>query len=135
MTPKRFTLAHELGQALRLNLHLSQLKLETHLARLVQVMREARRLQKNLTLRGHWVLETFWFEVWSFRRVGRSALRPGVRPRACGVDRPPALFSQAEENLRPHRVGKPAFASSTGEGSGSGSRNPILTPGGPHGQA
>src|SRR5215472_14619273 len=66
------------------------------------------------------------------RRVGRSALRPGLVSRAWEVDRPPALFSQAEENLRPL---EPGFASSTGEGSGSGSRNPSLTLGGPHGQA
>ncbi len=69
--------------------------------------------------------------VWVWR-VGRSALRPDLVSRACRVDRPPALFSQAEENLRPL---EPVFASSTGEGSGSGSRNPSLTPGGRDGQA
>ena len=48
---------------------------------------------------------------------GRSVLRPGSASRACRVDRPPALFSHAEENLRPQ---EPAYSSSTGEGSGSG---------------
>src|SRR5579863_4323249 len=80
------------------------------------------------------VLTITWIDG-LFRREGRSALRPGRVPRACRVDGPPALFSQAEENLRPHRGGKPAFASSTGEGSGSGSRNSSLIPGGHYGQA
>ncbi len=70
-----------------------------------------------------------------FRRIGRSALRPGLVSAACRVERPPALFSQAEENFRPHRGGKPALASSTGEGSGWGSRNHSLIPGGGYGQA
>jgi len=48
---------------------------------------------------------------------GRSALRPGRHSRACRVDRPPALFSHAEENPRPC---EPAYSSSTGDGSGSG---------------
>jgi hypothetical protein len=48
---------------------------------------------------------------------GRSALRPGGNSRACRVDRPPALFSHAEENPRPY---EPAYSSSTGEGTGSG---------------
>src|SRR5271166_4400334 len=47
---------------------------------------------------------------------GRSALRPGGNSRACRVDRPPALFSHAEENPRPH---EPAYSSSTGDGTGS----------------
>jgi hypothetical protein len=78
------------------------------------------------------VLTILRVDGWWFWRVGRSALRPGRVPRACEVDRPPALFSQAEENQRPL---EPVFASSTGEGSGSGSRNPSLTPGGGYGQA
>ena len=48
---------------------------------------------------------------------GRSALRPGGNSRACRVDRPPALFSHAEENPRPC---EPAYSSSTGDGTGSG---------------
>src|SRR5208283_4282638 len=48
---------------------------------------------------------------------GRSALRPGGNSRACLVDRPPALFSHAEENPRPY---EPAYSSSTGDGTGSG---------------
>ena len=48
---------------------------------------------------------------------GRSALRPGGNSRACRVDRPPALFSHAEENPRPY---EPAYSSSTGDGTGSG---------------
>ena len=48
---------------------------------------------------------------------GRSALRPGGNSRACRVDRPPALFSHAEENPRPY---EPAYSSSTGDGPGSG---------------
>src|SRR5208337_4591462 len=52
---------------------------------------------------------------------GRSALRPGGNSRACRVDRPPALFSHAEENPRPY---EPAYSSSTGDGTES------LTPGG-----
>jgi hypothetical protein len=56
---------------------------------------------------------------------GRSALRPGGDSRACGVDRPPALFSYAEENPRPYepapsRPQEPAYSSSTGDGTGSG---------------
>jgi hypothetical protein len=48
---------------------------------------------------------------------GRSALRPGGNSRACRVDRPPALFSYAEENPRPK---EPVYSSSTGDGTGSG---------------
>ena len=48
---------------------------------------------------------------------GRSALRPGGNSRAWRVDRPPALFSYAEENPRPN---EPAYSSSTAEGTGSG---------------
>ncbi len=51
---------------------------------------------------------------------GRSALRPGSDSRACRVDRPPALFSNAEENPRPIERIEPAYSSSTGDGSGSG---------------
>jgi hypothetical protein len=64
-----------------------------------------------------------WLE---FGERGRSALRPDPEgSRACAVDRPPALFSQAEENLRPL---EPAFSSSTGGAySGSGSRKHSLS--------
>src|SRR5205814_7183100 len=50
-------------------------------------------------------LRNFQVDGLLFRRVGRSALRPGPVPRACEVDGPPALFSQAEENLRPRLAG------------------------------
>ncbi len=118
-------------QALKTNLYLSQLVLEAHLAKLLGV-EEGAELRDNWRSYGDSVLKTFWVDGSLVRRVGRSALRPGRVSRACRVDRPPALFSQAEENLRPL---EPVFASSTGEGSGSGSRNQSLTPGGCHGQA
>ena len=60
---------------------------------------------ETLRLYLDFVLRNFQVDGLLFRRVGRSALRPGPVPRACEVDGPPALFSQAEENLRPRLAG------------------------------
>ncbi len=60
-----------------------------------------------------------------FWQEGRSNLRSasaGAGARACFADRPPGLFSRAEENRWPL---EPAFARSTGEGSGPGSYFPV----------